>query len=213
MPGQDTLILVGDLVNKGPKSAETVRWCREHSALSVRGNHEDACLERVAAHRAGEAVGAAYAYVRDLDDADVAYLEGLPHTLALADVGAIVVHAGLAPNRALEDQDPTHMVHMRSLDAAGTPSRSPGAASWAASREEDPHVVFGHDARRGLQRHPRATGLDTGCAYGKKLTGLRLPEKTFVAVDAKRVYSAPGGDSPKKKNKGKEAGAGAPKKA
>ncbi|CAM9396917.1 unnamed protein product, partial [Heterosigma akashiwo] len=43
-PSKWTLIFVGDLVNKGPKSAECVKFARESGALCVRGNHDDACL-------------------------------------------------------------------------------------------------------------------------------------------------------------------------
>jgi len=43
-PGTTTLILVGDLVNKGPYSAEMVQYCRERNMLCVRGNHDDVAL-------------------------------------------------------------------------------------------------------------------------------------------------------------------------
>ena len=82
------------------------------------------------------------------------------------------------------------MVAMRSLGPEGAPTKVPGDASWAATRAEAPVVVFGHDAKRGLQQHPYAVGLDTGCCYGGRLTGLYLPEREFVSVPARRTYSA-----------------------
>lgn len=190
------LVLVGDLVNKGPSSAGVVRWCRERGALCVRGNHDDRAVDHWRKHfHLGLAVPGKYAYVKELSAADGAWLEALPHTLSLPDVDAIVVHAGLAPGVPLDEQAQKHMTRMRSL-SDGAPSDAPGAASWAATRRERPLVVFGHDAKRGLQVHANAVGLDTGCCYGKKLTALRLAAgepHAFVAVDALREYAKPGG--------------------
>ena len=66
------LVLVGDLVNKGPKSAETVRWCRARDVLAVRGNHEEALPRQWRKLEAGRPVAAKYEYVRDLSTHDVA---------------------------------------------------------------------------------------------------------------------------------------------
>ena len=45
----------------------------------------------------------------------------------------------------------------------------------------------------------RATGLDTGCCYGKKLTAIVLSEgvdRSFVEVAAREVYEVPRGTAP-----------------
>jgi len=48
----DLLVLLGDLVNKGPKSREVVARARRAGALAVRGNHDDAALAALAARNA-----------------------------------------------------------------------------------------------------------------------------------------------------------------
>ena len=52
------IVLVGDLVNKGPKSVEVVEWARAQSAagrlLAVRGNHDDMALAAIVARSSQE---------------------------------------------------------------------------------------------------------------------------------------------------------------
>lgn len=198
-------MLVGDLVNKGPKSAEVVRWARERSVLAVRGNHDDAALSvlRRSGKWAAREPPPSYAYLSNLSEADVAYLQELPYTLSLPELRVLVVHAGLVPGRELSAQLPHDMFKMRTVlpasDAPGAPlaaceRAAEGSAPWArVYGGELGHVVFGHDAKRGLQREASATGLDTGCCYGGRLTALVLPEHRLVSTPARRVYERPGG--------------------
>ena len=104
----------------------------------------------------------------------------------------IVVHAGLLPNVSLDQQDTRTMTTIRDLISENSDKkdgqntrRENIAKAWMGPEL----VIFGHDAKRGLQQEEYAIGLDTGCCYGKKLSGVILPERKIVAVDAAEVYS------------------------
>src|SRR5690606_3562469 len=62
----------------------------------------------------------------------------------------------------------------------GTATSSWRQRSWAADYQGPPHIVFGHNALSGIQLYPHATGLDSGCVYGGRLTALVLERNSPV---------------------------------
>jgi hypothetical protein len=193
-PGrEDRLVLVGDLVAKGPDSQGVVQLAREAGALCVRGNHDEAVLRYRRAQLAGEPPPKLkkthLKAAESMSERDWAYLEALPLFLRFPALGALVVHAGLLPGVPVEQQSPEDLMTMRAIRPDGSASsKLDEGAPWASRWPGPEHVVFGHDALSGLQRWPFASGLDTGCVYGGKLTALILPERELTAVDAKRAY-------------------------
>ncbi len=189
-PG-DSLVLAGDLTAKGPDSQGVVQLARERGAAAVLGNHDAHVLDILA----GTSSKAHHAQVaRSLSPADVAYLRALPLWLDLPHLGALVVHAGLLPGVPLARQPRHLLLNLRSFDEAGEPStRVEGGVPWASRWPGPRRVLFGHDALRGLQRHPHALGLDTGCVYGGALTAAWLPGGELVQVKARKVWRPPDG--------------------
>jgi bis(5'-nucleosyl)-tetraphosphatase (symmetrical) len=97
----DHLWLVGDLVNRGPDSAEVLRLVRDlgASASCVLGNHDLHLLSTVAGVRSISSADS-FDDVLDAPDADalIDWLRGLP--LIVRDRGAkrVLVHAGIPPD-------------------------------------------------------------------------------------------------------------------
>ncbi len=190
----DGVIFVGDLVAKGPDSAGVIDLCLELGARSVLGNHDAAILRYLRAEATGDVrppLKPAYRPVIDaLRPHHVAYLDALPLWIAVPEHDALVVHAGLVPGVPLEEQDPAMLLNMRTLrpDGRGSASSDDGVL-WGTLWPGPEFVVFGHHATAGLQRHPFAVGLDTGCVYGRDLTACLLPDRTIVSVPARKAYA------------------------
>jgi hypothetical protein len=194
---QDRLVFVGDLVAKGPDSVGVVRLARELGAEAVRGNHDERCLDWWRARREGrpepELGDSHRRVVAALAPEDWAWLAGRPLWLELPEHGAFVIHAGLLPGLPLEAQSPFDLMNLRSIREDGSGSKRLGDGEpWALLWPGPELVVFGHDAVTGLQRHPHAVGLDTGCVYGGRLTGIWLPEQVLVSVPARAAYAPTG---------------------
>ena len=206
----DRVYFVGDLLARGPDALGVLRLFREVRARSALGNHEQRLLAARHARLRGEVgpkLGASHAAVAaELGDEEWALLESLPLWIDVPEHGVRIVHAGIVPSVPFAQQDPWLLTHIRSIGADGRPSEKWGTL-WGTLYEEEPHIVFGHNARQRPQIHPHATGLDTGCVYGGALTALVLPERiapppvserldALVSVRARRAYADYGRELP-----------------
>jgi hypothetical protein len=176
--GTDRLVLAGDVLVRGPDPLGTLDLMRELGAVSVRGNHENKLLSsRTPDGRRSEArLGGEHERVASmLRDEDWRTLEAMPLWLDLPTHGLRVVHGGVVPATPIESTPPDALMTMRTLDARGRWSDKQHAGElWGATYVGPPHVVFGHNARPEVQLHPWATGIDTGCVYGGRLTAVVL---------------------------------------
>ena len=197
-PRTDRLVMVGDLVARGPESRKTVERAVELGALIARGNHE----QKLLAWRDGTArLGPDHQAVADsLSGSDWRTLEAMPLWLDLPEHDLRVVHAGVLPGVEVTKTPKEALMKMRTIDSHGRWSDSrEGGTLWGALYQGPPHVVFGHHARPAPQFHPWATGIDTGCVYGQQLTGMLLDHDEpvprgegarakLVSVPARRAY-------------------------
>ncbi|MES1244521.1 MAG: symmetrical bis(5'-nucleosyl)-tetraphosphatase [Acidobacteriota bacterium] len=233
-PRHDRLWLVGDLVNRGPRSLAVLRWAAEQGdrIVTVLGNHDLHLLGR-AAHVAAPKRRDSLAEVLEAPDRDdlLAWLRRRP--LLHREGDHLLVHAGLfpgwTPERAEELARETEAVlrngngasgelvasndrkidevwderlppgervraalagfaKIRTVDSGGRmcssfsghPDEAPdGCRPWFSDpdrRSRGVTVIFGHWAALGLRMEEGLAGLDSGCAWGRELTALRLDD-------------------------------------
>lgn len=189
--GVDTLILAGDLVNKGKNSRGVVERAIKVGALSVLGNHDYSLLDTITGFaKAGKNAepdprDPMQRLARVFPAHCTAYLRSLPHIIKIPQYNITVVHAGINPIKgSLEDQNVWELMHMRRVLSDGSAHEVCGADGilWAKLWNGPQTIVFGHDARTGFQREPYAIGLDSGCVYGGNLTAVVYPGARIVTV-------------------------------
>jgi len=197
---EDTIVFVGDYVDRGPASMDVVRTLlelqRNEKARTVclKGNHEDMLLAYMGypghhgeafMYNGGDATLASYGVSPWLSGSDLANALPADHLGFLCCLEKmylappfLITHAGIDPERSLADQ--------REKDLF-----------WIRERFiEHPHrlpytVCFGHTARyEVLIDLPYKIGLDTGCVYGNRLSCIQL---SCTEPKEARLYQIPTG--------------------
>lgn len=181
---EDRVVSVGDLIDRGPKPVEVVRFFRDRpGALALRGNHEDKHL-RIATGELTPAPSQALCKVQcgEAYDEILAYIATLPMYLDLPE--AIVVHAGFDPNREPDQQLPNVLMRARwpGMKFGGDP------VGWTARYQGEKPLVYGHTVFETPRVVGRTFGIDTGACHGQHLTAFVLPEGRLVSVAARENY-------------------------
>jgi serine/threonine protein phosphatase 1 len=183
----DRLILLGDLVNRGPDSARVLALARRHAHHALLGNHELRLLHYRRTGNPAYLKRCDHDTIRQLTDADWAYLESMSLTYHVPEFNTVLVHAGFAPGRPWQSQPAQTVTRIQVAGPNGEAfkrSERPGEPHWSEVWGGPQFVIYGHTP----QPHPvvgRWTlGIDTACVQGGALTACILSDRTLVQVPA-----------------------------
>lgn len=206
----DTVVFVGDLVDKGDDSPGVIRFVRElsqrHRVVVVEGNHE----EKHRRHRRNVSRGV----VREgevneitshLSPEDIHFMENFVPFHKVEQHNILVVHGGMPSNwtefPTIEQFKGLSKTKQRKfLKVSRTRFVCKNTGKFRSMGDESPddpfwteiwdgrfgHIVFGHEPfLSGPDVREHSTGIDTGCVHGGSLTSLVVENdgsRHFISV-------------------------------
>ena len=187
----DRLVLLGDLVNRGPNSAKVIDLALENRAISLLGNHERRLLKYRRTVDKSVLKDGDLDTVALLQDEHWAYLETMALWLEEPELNTVLVHGGFLPSEPWQKQTADIVTRIQVVDADGRPAKradAPDAPAWADLWVGPPFVVYGHTPRSEVYKRKWSLGIDTACVQGGYLTAYELTEKRFFQVKARQRY-------------------------
>jgi predicted phosphodiesterase len=183
----DRLIYLGDILNKGPKSADVLRFIRKQNVECILGNNEVGFLEIV--RNGGYEDSSIYDVISDLGgelDDYCQWIEKFPTYIEEDDF--IAVHAGIDPTKSVSESSVRIRTTIRTWDGEGKNLNNQNDPKWYELYTGEKVIVYGHYAAQKLQVRDKTIGLDSGCVFGGELTCLIWPSREIVQVKAKKKY-------------------------
>lgn len=187
----DQIIAIGDLVNRGPENQQVVDYFRKGKHPNLRcimGNHERGHV-KIRSEAINPSISMMYTRWQLGDDYDkaLAYFETLPRYMQLP--SALLVHAYYEPGVPLDQQREKVITGSMSAEIYLNETYS---RPWYELYDRDEPLICGHRDWSGNMTpfiyKDQVIGIDTRCVYGGSLTGLWLPDFTFVSVPAREDH-------------------------
>jgi protein phosphatase len=194
-----TAVFVGDFVDRGPENTRTLTiamdMVADSAAFAVPGNH-DLQLER---HLSDGDVPLVYGLAETVAELDLAppafrdrvrrFLQDLPGHLVFDDGRLVVAHTGLPTARHLRFDGETRVLAAYGVTAGEMDPHDPEKRHPWVATHQGPAVVYGHTPVLEPVWRNDSIDIDTGCAFGWRLSALQWPERTLASVPARRVYA------------------------
>lgn len=183
----DTEILVGDILDRGPFSNEVLTYVREEKLRLVLGNHEYKYIRYKKHDELSKSTGkknpmyfneSKLFIYENTSQENMAYLEAAPFFIKIDNT--TIVHAGITNKIDLDNADKKDLeslLRIRTLDE-NQKTLPLGRSTWNSrfwSEWYDGNqgiMVYGHEAFDKVKIDKYSFGIDTGCVYGNKLTAL-----------------------------------------
>lgn len=199
-PENRRVIFLGDLTDRGNDSVNVLRlvmdMVKARKAFCICGNHDEKLYKLLTGknvkltHGLDKTVAQLEKTSQEFKDEVQDFLNRLIDHYVLDDGKLVVAHGGI-PEEMHGRASGAVIAHCLfgkttgKLDEFGLPIR----CNWAKDYKGAALVVYGHTPVPECQWVNHTINIDTGCAFGGKLSAFRYPEKEVVSVAAKQVYS------------------------
>jgi len=182
---RDTLVFLGDYIDRGPHSFEVldclIELKKQHpGSVFLKGNHEAMFLDFLSGHHALSFIynggrETLESYQKQASGAEqltipkehLDFINSL--VLCHQTEDYIFVHAGLRSGIPVETQSEEDLLWVRE-------------PFISTDNDFGKRVVFGHTPFPEPLVRPDKIGIDTGAVYGNPLTCVRLPDMTFFSA-------------------------------
>lgn len=194
------VVFVGDLVDRGPASADALRiamaMVEAGQAFAVPGNHDVKFLRWLKgakvkiAHGLQTTIADVSRQPESFRDRAQAFIDRLANHLWLDGGRLVVAHAGIRADMIGRISPRVREFCLYGDTSGETDDKGlPVRYHWAADYDGDITIVYGHTPVAEADWVNATICIDTGCCFGGSLTALRWPEREVISVPARRAYA------------------------
>jgi serine/threonine protein phosphatase 1 len=187
---QDKIIALGDIIDRGPDSISVIDFfIKRENTECVLGNHESKHIKIFNGSLKPSPSQEIEINKMTVDKYKriIKYFKSLPHFIEFPE--ALIIHGIFEPDTLFNNQKKNVLVGSMSGESYIMAKYS---KPWYEYYNNEKPLIAGHHdySKKGepVVYNDKVYLIDTGCCYGKNLTGIILPDYKFVTVGSRKNY-------------------------